>query len=182
MVGEKTQISSAGSWLITRSPFTSQVVSKAGSPGRIQDAAGHTLPTGFLLPCLPRKGPSLPYGLSRAGISQAAGWRILSPCPLQGHSTSCKPGLHAAGARVSRHKDTLPCHLLTFLLGLAGTWNGNVSPLLCPGPEPQMEVMLLPMRDWLRAVSVGKMAHMPSPNDCQRCCAAGGAGQLTHRL
>lgn len=182
MVGEKTQISSAGSWLITRSPFTSQVVSKAGSPGRIQDAAGHRLPAGFLLPRLPRKSPSLPYALSSVGISQAVGWRILSPCPLQGHSASCKPGRHAAGAQGSRHKDTLLCHLLTVLLGLAGIWNGNVSPLLCPVPEPQMEVMLLPMRVGLWAVSVGKMAHMPSPNHCQGCCAAGGAGQPTHRL
>lgn len=151
--------SSAGSWLIARTPFTSRMVSKAGSLGRIQDAAGHMFPAGVLLPRLPRKGRSLPYRLSSAGISQAAGWCILSPPPLLlGHSASCKPGLRSAVPQGSRYKGTFPCHLLTVPLGPAGIWNGNVPPLLCPSPEPQTEAMLSP-----ESPAAGKGHGCPTP-------------------
>lgn len=63
---------------------------------------------------------------------------------LRGHSASGKPGLLSAGAQGSRYKGTLPCCLLIIPMGPAGIWNGNVPPLLCPSPEPQMEVMLSP--------------------------------------
>lgn len=116
----------------------------------------------MLLPHLPRKGPSLPYGLSSTGISQAAGWRIPSPqLPSEGTAQAVSQGfaqqeLKGAGTKTLSHV------MSSLSLGPAGIWNRNVPSLLCPGPEPQMEATLSLARALPQALSVRKGHGCPT--------------------
>lgn len=162
----------------------SQVVSKAGSRGRIQDAAWHTLPAGSLLSCLPGKGWSLPYGLSSAGISQAAGWRILSPWPPISAGTAqavsqgfAQQGLKAAGTKALSRVVSSPS-----LWALQGS--GMETCLLCCAPvlSHRWRRCSLPRAlPW--AVSMGKGHRCPIPTSKPLprvpCCRQGGTAGLT---